>query len=69
GIAQTLARQGVADPQQRAYGRISGLIAGQATTLAYIDVISFLSIMVICLIPFVLVMRRPKAAPTQSAAH
>ena len=70
GMEQTLRNQGAPYPTQQAYGRISGLIAGQATTLAYIDVISFLSVMVFCLIPFVLIMRRPKPAQaSRAAAH
>jgi DHA2 family multidrug resistance protein len=67
---QMLARKGAALPSQQAYGRVSELIAGHATTLAYIDVISFLAIMVLCLVPFVLIMRRPKrAAAAAQAAH
>jgi DHA2 family multidrug resistance protein len=67
---QLLARKGAAVPSQQAYGRVSELIAGHATTLAYIDVISFLAIMVFCLVPFVLIMRRPKrAAAAAQAAH
>jgi DHA2 family multidrug resistance protein len=70
GMEQTLRNQGAPYPTQQAYGRISGLIAGQATTLAYIDVISFLSVMVVCLIPFVLIMRRPKPIQaSRAAAH
>ena len=67
GMGQMLANKGVAHPMQQTYGRISGLIAGQATTLAYIDVISFLAVLVVCLMPFVLLMKRPKAA--QAAAR
>jgi MFS transporter, DHA2 family, multidrug resistance protein len=70
GLEQTLRNQGAPFPTEQAYGRISGLIAGQATTLAYIDVISFLSVMVFCLIPFVLIMRRPKPSQaSRAAAH
>jgi hypothetical protein len=56
-------------PNQQAYSRISELIAGHATTLAYIDVISFLAIMVLSLVPFVLLMRRPKRAAAAQGAH
>jgi MFS transporter, DHA2 family, multidrug resistance protein len=59
GMTQTLTLKGVAQPQQQAYARIAGLISGQAATLAYIDVISVLGIVVICLSPLVLLMRRP----------
>ncbi len=58
-MTQTLTQKGAAHPQQQAYARIAGLIAGQATTLAYIDIISVLAVVVICLSPLVLIMRRP----------
>jgi MFS transporter, DHA2 family, multidrug resistance protein len=69
GMGQMLANRGVASPTRQAYGRISGLIAGQATTLAYIDIVSILALVVLCLLPFVLIMRRPKRAPTTTAGH
>ena len=59
GISQTLAHKGQPFAQQQAYARIAGLISGQATTLAYIDIISLLAILVACLSPLVLIMRRP----------
>jgi DHA2 family multidrug resistance protein len=59
GMTQQLAQKGVAHPQHQAYARIAGLITGQATTLAYIDIISVLGVVVICLSPLVLLMRRP----------
>jgi DHA2 family multidrug resistance protein len=59
GMTQQLAQKGAAQPQQQAYARIAGLIAGQATTLAYIDIISVLGVVVLCLSPLVLLMRRP----------
>ncbi len=59
GIAQTLSQKGVAHPQQQAYARIAGLVSGQATTLAYIDIITVLGVVVICLSPLVMIMRRP----------
>jgi MFS transporter, DHA2 family, multidrug resistance protein len=70
GIQQMLANRGAGDPARQAYAQISSVVAGQATTLAYIDVISFLALVVVCLIPFVLIMRRPpKHAPAAQAAH
>jgi MFS transporter, DHA2 family, multidrug resistance protein len=59
GITQTLTQQGAAHPQQQAYARIAGMISAQATTVAYIDIITVLGIVVICLSPLVLIMRRP----------
>ncbi len=61
-MGQMLANKGAHLPTEQAYGRISGLITTQATALAYIDVISFLALIVICLVPFVMIMRRPKSA-------
>ncbi|MBV9505070.1 MAG: DHA2 family efflux MFS transporter permease subunit [Acidobacteriia bacterium] len=68
GMQQTLANKGAADPMKQAYARVAGIITGQATTLAYVDVISFLALMVLCLVPFVLIMRKPpKRAPAVQA--
>jgi DHA2 family multidrug resistance protein len=62
GLSQTLAAKGTAHAQQQAYARINGLVSGQATTLAYIDIISVLGLLVICLSPLVMIMRRPPRA-------
>jgi DHA2 family multidrug resistance protein len=59
GLAQTLAQRGAATPQQQSYARIAGLVTGQATTLAYVDIIRVLAVMVILLSPLVMIMRRP----------
>jgi len=69
GLSQTLAQHGVPHPMQQAYARIAGLIAGQATTLAYIDVISVMALVVALLTPFVMIMRRPKAGAEAAAMH
>jgi MFS transporter, DHA2 family, multidrug resistance protein len=69
GITQTLAQKGVAHPQQQAYQRIGDMVTGQATTLAYIDIITTLAIMVAVLAPFVLIMRKPKPGGPAPAAH
>ena len=70
GIGAKMAGNGVGQPVQHAYARVAGIIAGQATTLAYIDVISVLALMVVCLIPFVLLMRRPpRRQASRAAAH
>jgi hypothetical protein len=45
------------------------MVTGQATTLAYIDIITTLAIMVAVLAPFVLIMRRPKPGGPAPAAH
>jgi MFS transporter, DHA2 family, multidrug resistance protein len=69
GLGQTMTNHGVGQPMAHAYSRIGGLIAGQATTLAYIDVISFLSLVVVSMIPLVLIMRRGQPGVTSRAAH
>jgi DHA2 family multidrug resistance protein len=66
-MSQMFANRGGAQPVRQAYGRISGLIAGQATTLAYVDIVSVLALVVMCLVPFVLIMRRPKRATSPAA--
>ena len=69
GLARTLANHGVPNPLAQSYARIAGLISGQATTLAYIDVISVMALVVALLTPFVLIMRRPKSGAAVPAAH
>jgi DHA2 family multidrug resistance protein len=54
---------------QQAYGMISGNIARQATTLAYIDIISYGTILVICLAPLAFLMQRPPKGAAPAAAH
>ncbi len=48
------------DATVRAHARVYGIIQAQATTLAYIDVVRFLIIMIVILIPLVFIMKRPK---------
>jgi DHA2 family multidrug resistance protein len=69
GLSRTLAQHGVPHPMAQAYARIAGLISAQATTLAYIDVISVMALVVAALTPFVLIMRRPKAGAAAAAMH
>ena len=69
GLSHTLAQKGAAHPMQQAYARIAELIAGQATTLAYIDVMSVMGLVVMLLTPFVLIMRKPKAGAAAAAVH
>jgi DHA2 family multidrug resistance protein len=68
-MGQLLANKNAMFPTKQAYARIAGLITGQATTLAYVDVISFLAIVVVCLVPFVLIMRKPKPGAAVEAVH
>ncbi|MGO9895277.1 MAG: DHA2 family efflux MFS transporter permease subunit [Bryobacteraceae bacterium] len=68
-LRHNMAHHNQAHPMTEAYGRVLGLIQGQATTLAYIDVISIMAIVVALLPPFILFMRRPKAAGAPAAMH
>jgi DHA2 family multidrug resistance protein len=71
GLTQTFSLQGLPPDQAklRAYAVIERLIYGQATTLAYIDVISAMAIGVACLVPLVVFMKRPKPGGKPVAAH
>jgi hypothetical protein len=44
---------------QQSYARVLGMIQMQATTLGYVQVVTLLSIVVACLIPLPMIMRRP----------
>jgi hypothetical protein len=50
------------------WGLVSGVIERQATTMAYVEVISILAIVVLCLVPFLLIMRRSRPAPGERPA-
>jgi DHA2 family multidrug resistance protein len=62
GLAQTLQNQGAGSVQaaQQAHGIVSFMIDRQATTLAYVEVISILAVIILCLVPFLLIMKRNK---------
>jgi len=68
-LRHSMLHRNQAHPMAEAYGRVLGLIQGQATTLAYIDVISIMAIVVALLPPFILFMRRPKTAGAPAAMH
>jgi DHA2 family multidrug resistance protein len=55
------------DATARAHARIYGIIQAQATTLAFIDVVRFLILMIVVLIPLVFIMKRPKKQPAGEA--
>ena len=74
GIRQALVNAGVETSVagQQAYGRVMGMIQLQATTLAYVKVVSLMAIIVACLIPLPMIMRRPpkrKMSAEEMAAH
>ena len=72
GLTQMLQNKGysAADASQKTYGMISGMIQNQATVMAYVDVISVLAVIVLCLVPLVMIMQRPKLGKSDHiAAH
>jgi MFS transporter, DHA2 family, multidrug resistance protein len=64
GLSQTFTNQGASGPDatRQAYGLLSFMIDRQATTLAYVEVISILAVIILCLVPFLLIMRRNRPA-------
>ncbi|HEY7388928.1 MAG TPA: DHA2 family efflux MFS transporter permease subunit [Bryobacteraceae bacterium] len=68
-MGQLLTNKNAMLPTKQAYARVAGLITGQATTLAYVDVLSVLALIVVCLVPFVMIMRKPKRGAAVEAAH
>jgi DHA2 family multidrug resistance protein len=71
GLSSTFTGQGMApnEATAMAYTTISRIITGQATTLAYIDIISTMAIGVACLAPLVFIMKRPRRGAAPVAAH
>jgi hypothetical protein len=46
------------------------MIDRQATTLAYVEVISILAVVILCLVPFLVIMKRNRAAISgETAIH
>jgi MFS transporter, DHA2 family, multidrug resistance protein len=50
----------LADASAQAYAQVYRIIQAQAATLAYIDVVSVLILVIVCLVPLVFLMQRPK---------
>ena len=61
GLTATLRAQGMSAnaATRQAYERASLMLQAQATSLAYVDVISALAILVLCLVPLVFIMKKP----------
>jgi DHA2 family multidrug resistance protein len=61
GISQSLQNSGLeaSAATQQAYVRVMAMLQRQATTLAYVQVITVMAIVVGCLIPLPMIMRRP----------
>jgi hypothetical protein len=71
-LSQTFQGQGAGsvDATHQAYGLVSYLIDRQATTIAYVEVISILAVIILSLVPFLLIMRRNRpTAGEQTAIH
>ena len=71
GIAQTFRTQGAtaAEATAQAYRVIENTLVGQATVLAYIDIISVGAVAVACLVPLAFIMKRPRRGAAPVAAH
>ncbi len=71
GISKSLQNSGLeaSAATQQAYARVLAMVQGQAATLAYVQVITLMAIVVGCLIPLPMIMRRPpKGKPSGEAA-
>jgi DHA2 family multidrug resistance protein len=51
---------GKSDAQQQSMARIYGMVQQQASSLAYVDAISIMALVIVALTPLVLILRRPK---------
>ena len=71
GMTRNFMHQGMASNQATAtaYSLLSRGIALQASTLAYVDIISFGVVLLICLVPFAFFMQRPPKGARAAAAH
>jgi DHA2 family multidrug resistance protein len=71
GMTQTFIGQGLPPDQAnaRAYSFLGRIIDAQASTLAYIDIISIMALVVLCLAPCAFMMRRPQKGARPAAAH
>ena len=71
GMSSALQRAGVPkfEAQQQSIGQIYGMVQQQAVSLAYVDAIAILAIVIIALTPLVLILRRPKGRPAGGAVH
>jgi DHA2 family multidrug resistance protein len=71
GLAQTFRGQGMPPNQAtaQAYSALDRTINLQASTLAYIDIVSVMALATACLVPFVLLMKRPPSRGAAPAGH
>jgi DHA2 family multidrug resistance protein len=72
GLSKTFEGKGAGsvDATHQAYGLVSYIIDRQATTIAYVEVISVLAVIILCLVPFLLIMKRNRPATgEQTVVH
>jgi MFS transporter, DHA2 family, multidrug resistance protein len=71
GLTRTFTSQGVPENEAnaRAYSMLSRTISGQASMLAYVDIISIMAVAIICLVPLVFIMKRPPRSTAPVEAH
>jgi DHA2 family multidrug resistance protein len=72
GLSQTFQGKGAGSVEatRQARGLVSFLIDRQATTLAYVEVISIVAVIILCLVPFLLIMKRNRPALSgETAIH
>jgi DHA2 family multidrug resistance protein len=71
GLTQTFTSQGIPanEANGRAYSMLSRMVTGQASMLAYVDIISIMAVVILCLAPLPLLMKRPPKHAEPVAAH
>jgi MFS transporter, DHA2 family, multidrug resistance protein len=71
GLTQTFTSQGIPanEANLRAYSMLGRLVSGQASVLAYVDIISIMAVVILCLVPLPLLMKRPPKHAEPVAAH
>ena len=71
GLTQVFTSQGVPQnaAQAKAYSMMGQLISGQATVLAYVDIITISALVFFCLAPVAFIMKRPSRGAAPVAAH
>jgi DHA2 family multidrug resistance protein len=61
--------ESAATAQQQSYGALFGLVARQASMLSFLETFRLLALLFICMLPLILLMRRPRHRGGPVAAH
>ena len=71
GLTQTFTNQGIPpnEASARAYSLLGRTIAGQSSMLAYVDIISIMAVVILCLAPLAFIMKRPQKNVPSVSAH